>query len=404
MSTTRRLRGLLAQAVLIHAAYGAARPMISYRALDLGAGNSELGLLAASFSIVPLLLAFSLGRRADLFGPARLVRIGALALALGAGLAIAVDSVAVLVLASALLGLAHLMGMIGQQAVVAGSTVDADRDRGFGSLTAAASVGQMVGPAVAMGVAGHLVAEREQTGVGLMVVTLLALSALPFGRGLGAVTVDPAHSADPSRSPGALRALLRTHGMWQAMVVSGAVLAALDLLLAFLPAWAEERGISVATVGWLLALRAAVSVVTRLGVVWLIRTLTRRGTLVGSLVCGVVGLAGLPYAGVPGAAGLMVLLGVGLGMAQPLTLTWVTARSTDRLRGAALGLRLTANRLAQTVLPPGIGAVAAGGTRMVFLATAGVLGIATATALRAPLTGDDPTGDDRTGAAPPLDQ
>lgn len=397
--SARRLRGLLVQAVLIHAAYGAARPMISYRALDLGAGNSELGMLAASFSVVPLLLAFSLGRRADLFGPARLVRVGALALAVGAALAILVDSVAVLVLASALLGLAHLMGMIGQQAVVAGATVDTDRDRGFGSLTAAASVGQMVGPAVAMGVAGHLVAESEHTNVGLAVVTVMALSALPFGRGLGAVTVDPAHSSDSSRSPRALRALLRTHGMWQAMVVSGAVLAALDLLLAFLPAWAQERGIAVATVGWLLALRAAVSVVTRVGVVWLIRTLTRRGTLVGSLACGVIGLAGLPYVGVVGAAGLMVLLGVGLGMAQPLTLSWVTARSSDQLRAAALGLRLTANRLAQTVLPPGIGAVAAGGTRMVFLATAGVLGIATATALRAPLTGEDPTA-----PLPPLGQ
>lgn len=391
MTATRSLRGLLAQAILIHAAYGAARPIVSYRALDLGAGNSELGLLAASFSVVPLLLAFSLGGRADLFGPARLIRVGALVLAVGGVLALSAGNVGVLLLASALLGLAHLMGMIGQQAVVAGATVGTGRDRGFGSLTAAASVGQMVGPAVAMGVAGHLVADREPTDVGLVVVIVMALTALPLGRGLGAVTVDPSHSAERSRSPRALRALVRTEGMWQAMVVSGAVLAALDLLLAFLPAWAEERGISVATVGWLLALRAAVSVVTRLGVVWLIRTLTRRGTLVGSLICGVVGLAGLPYVGVVGCAGLMVLLGVGLGMAQPLTLSWVTARSSDRLRGAALGLRLTANRFAQTVLPPGIGVVAAGGTRMVFLATAGILGIATATALRAPLTGDDPT-------------
>src|SRR3712207_7039787 len=49
--------------------FAVVRPMVSYRALDLGAGTTALGALAAAFSILPLLLAFAVGRRADRLGP-----------------------------------------------------------------------------------------------------------------------------------------------------------------------------------------------------------------------------------------------------------------------------------------------------------------------------------------------
>lgn len=384
----RGLRALLLQAVLLHASYSVVRPMVSYRALDMGAGSAELGALAASFAVLPLLLAFAVGRQADVLGPARLVLAGAVLMVLGSLVALRAGGIAVLLVASAALGLAHLMAMVGQQSMVAGSASETERDRGFGSVTAAASVGQMLGPPVALTAAGYLATSaRSEAAVGLTVAAGFALAAVPLGAyRRGRTARRPAERPAPSGAT--LSRLVRTDGMWQAMVASGSVLAALDLLMAFLPAWAEERGVSVAAVGWLLALRAAVSVVTRAGVVRLIDVFTRRGTLVGSLVLGVLGFAVLPFVGVVGAAVVMCLLGVGLGLAQPLTLSWVTTRSAPAVRGAAIGLRLTANRLAQTVLPPSIGfAVKGSGTSGVFLACAVVLGLAAIPVLRAPLSG-----------------
>lgn len=390
----RGLRALLLQAVLLHASYSVVRPMVSYRALDMGAGSAELGALAASFAVLPLLLAFAVGRQADVLGPARLVLAGAVLMVLGSLVALRAGGIAVLLVASAALGLAHLMAMVGQQSMVAGSASETERDRGFGSVTAAASVGQMLGPPVALTAAGYLATSaRSEAAVGLTVAAGFALAAVPLGAYRRGTARRPAERPAPSGAT--LSRLVRTDGMWQAMVASGSVLAALDLLMAFLPAWAEERGVSVAAVGWLLALRAAVSVVTRAGVVRLIDVFTRRGTLVGSLVLGVLGFALLPFVGVVGAAVVMCLLGVGLGLAQPLTLSWVTTRSAPAVRGAAIGLRLTANRLAQTVLPPSIGfAVKGSGTSGVFLACAVVLGLAAIPVLRAPLSGpvDGPPG------------
>ena len=53
--------------------------------------------------------------------------------------------------------------------------------------------------------------------------------------------------------------------MWRSLTVSGAVLVTVDLMYAFVPVWATEQGISATVVGLLLALRAAVSVVSRFG-------------------------------------------------------------------------------------------------------------------------------------------
>lgn len=375
------LRWLFIQVAMLHAAFSVVRPMVSYRALELDAGSAQIGLLAASFAVLPLLLAFVAGRRADRVGPVRLLVIGSALIAVGSVVALLVPSFLLLLLASALLGFAYLLVMLGSQSVVAANPSVTVRDRGFGWLTGAASLGQMLGPAVAFSAAGHLAGAGGSVGVvGLAIAAGVAALAVPlaFGRRRAFAAVE--HERTTSRQ--ALGTLLRTDGMWRALVTSGTVLAGLDILLAFLPAWAEERGVSVAAVGWLLTLRAFVSLLSRVTVARLIAVLSRRWTFVGSMVAGVAGLAVLPFVDVPGAVGAMVLLGVGLGLAQPLTLSWVSTLSAPGMRGAALGLRLTGNRLAQTVLPPAIALAAAGsGSGGVFLGSALVLAVATTTVL-----------------------
>jgi predicted MFS family arabinose efflux permease len=319
---------------------------------------------------------------------------GSVMLLLGCLTALAAPGFVVLLIGAAALGLGHLLTMVGQQTTVGRSAVGLDRDRGFGSLTAAASVGQMLGPAVALSLAGWAATRGwSESAVGLGIAALLVVVAMTsFARPQPAPVAEEG-SSEPTTSRRAFRELIRTEGMWRAMVTSGAVLASLDLLLAFLPLWAEERGVSITTVGWLLALRALVSLLSRVTVVQLIAAITRRWTFVGSMVMGVAGLALLPFVDVGGAVVAMCLLGgVGLGLTQPLTMSWVSSLSAPNVRGAALGLRLTANRFAQTVLPPAIGLVVAGsGSTGVFLGCAVVLAAATGTVLGRPLR-DPPTG------------
>lgn len=172
-------------------------------------------------------------------------------------------------------------------------------------------------------------------------------------------------------------------GMTPTLLAGGVVLGALDLLLAFLPVWAQERGVSVTTVGWLLAVRAVVTLLVRLVVDRLVRRTGRRAAMMLSIGLAGLGLALLPMTQLGGAVAIMVLLGFGLGAAQPLTMSWVADTTPSATRGAAMGLRLTANRLAQAALPVGIGAVSAS-VDGVFWATGSLLAISAGVLLRLP--------------------
>ena len=87
---------------------------------------------------------------------------------------------------------------------------------------------------------------------------------------------------------------------------------------------------------------------------------------------------------------VVVLLGLGLGVGQPLTMSWLALSAPPGLRGRAMSLRLTGNRLGQVLIPSAVGAVAAGvGAAGVLWATAAGLAVAT-TAARGMVADGDP--------------
>jgi len=75
-------------------------------------------------------------------------------------------------------------------------------------------------------------------------------------------------------------------------------------------------------------------------------------------------------------AASLFCLGFALGIGQPLTMTIITIAVPSNSRGAWLALRLSANRVGQTVLPATIGLCSAvAGVSGVFGANALVLGV-----------------------------
>ena len=64
---------------------------------------------------------------------------------------------------------------------------------------------------------------------------------------------------------------------------------------------------------------------------------------------------------------VMVVMGLGLGVGQPVTMAWLAESSPPGMRGRAMSLRLVGNRAGQLLIPSAVGLVAAG------LGAAGVL-------------------------------
>lgn len=370
---------LSTQAALSQASWVGVRLMVGYRALELGGDPLLLAALAASFAVPTIVAALPAGRICDRFGGSTVAFAGLLVASIGAIVVLALPSSVLLLFAATLtIGLGHLCVMIGQQTFVAHASRGGSMDSGFGTLSAAASIGQLIGPPAVTVAATLAASEESDTTAGFAVCLAFTLLASPLILLLR--RVDAHRRTATVKAPRApLSAVMKAPELWKALAVSGAVLVTVDLLYTFVPLWAVEKDVAPVTVGLLLALRAIVSVVSRLGLARIVARFGRRTLLVVAMLMGVASLVALPFANQWGAIPVMVALGIALGLPQPLTMAWTTAITPPAVHGAALGLRLTANRVLQVLIPVSVGLVAGPfGLVAIFWSNAAVLAVGVA--------------------------
>ncbi len=366
------LRTLLVT-LLLTTAVQAIRVIVSYQAVHLGATPVELGVLGASFAALALFAAVPAGRLADRFGEALFMASGtALIAATGIALVFA-HNIAALVAMLAIVGLGQTLATVALQTLVANAGGDKDHGARFGGTTVMVSLGQAIGPAMA----ASLWQGGQGTTVALTASAAIAVTGSIVAATLARVptTARGEDLATRAATLPAVRKVLRVRGMGEAMFASLAVLSTVDVLVTYLPAFGESRGITPRTVGLLLAARAIASMTTRLLIGVLARGFGPHRLLVLSIACAAAALGLLPAIGsVPVLFMLMVLIGLGLGLGQPLTMAWVAGRAPAGLRGTALGVRLSGNRLGQLSVPVAVGAVAgATGIAAIFLTLCGML-------------------------------
>ena len=354
------------------------RPTSAYRAIELDVPTAWLGALTASFAVVPLVLAVPSGQATDRFGERRVMLVGSVLMALAGAVFLTERGGALgLVVGSVILGTGHLLSVVGQQAAVANTAGPGRFDSAFGYYTFAASLGQAIGPALITLVGGS--GALPDTRPIFLVATVLgaALVACTLALRIPAVR----HERTGAES-GGLRALVRLPGLLRALLISCIVLAAVDITLVYLPALGADRGLAAGTVGVLLSLRAIASMTSRFLLGRLVSLVGRRRLMLTCVALSAVSMAAvavpMPLAGT---VVLVVLLGLGLGVGQPLTMSWLAESTPAGLRGRAMSLRLTGNRLGQVIIPSAVGAVAAGiGAAGVLWATAAALAVATGAA------------------------
>ena len=393
-------------------AVNAIRPMVTYRALGLGAGAFEVGLVAAVFSIAPVFFAVAIGRSIDRIGEAWFVRSALVAMTVGAILAAIVDSLWLLALSQSVTGLGHVTNLIAGQALVANRGERSRRDHRYGYYSMMGSFGHLAGPllgtslvtAFALDAGPPRVTEANPQAPAFLAAALLA--ALAFGLAWLLPLRRPRSSSRDATSDDAsllfaARGVLARPGMPFAMLVSMIVVSSIDVLVAYMPVYGEVRGLAVSTVGVMLAVRAGASMVSRLFMGYLIARLGRNRLLALSMGGATAGLVTLPLAESPWLlAALMVLIGLGLGIGQPMTMAWVANRSPRAERGIALGVRLTGNRSALVVVPIVVGAVAgAAGVSVIFWLMAGLLGVGAVVGYRVRLDAEPPPRQAGEGAA-----
>lgn len=363
--------------MLVVTAVTAVRPAASYRALALDASAGVVGLVGASYALLALPLTVAAGRLIDRRGPAMPFLVGCCLVAAGAGTAATAPALGVLVVGLAVVGLGHVTVELAAEALAARMGRGGSSQRWFARMAVGTSGGHMVGPLLG----GGLTARGESLLAGTRTVLLAAVLASLLAAGLA--LRRRAWTATQRPRPRQRHAtgrevvdLLRVADVRRALGVSIGVLAGIDLTVVYLPLLGEARSLPTDFVGLLIGLRGGAALLSRMAVAWVLHRRDPRRVLTVSLTLAAFGLVAVPLVDAPVAlAGVVVLVGAGLGVGQPLAAAWVADGAPPDRVATALSLRLTGNRASQLVLPAGLGALAAGaGIPAVFVAGAATLG------------------------------
>jgi predicted MFS family arabinose efflux permease len=329
-----------------------------------------LGIISASFAIIPIFTALRIGRYIDRGHDAQAAWIGSV-LMLAAAIALWLwPSSAIHLLAfTILLGTGHMFLMAAQQMLCVRSASEQGREVAFGHYMVAVSIGQGLGPFLVGWIGGGVAVPATAPLFLMGVIT----ATLCVGVALAIRPAPPqAEGRDAPAVP--LAELLRRPGMSAVLIASVVTVTAGDLLVIYLPLLGAERNIEASHIGLLLTVRAAAALVAR---VFYARLIQAVGRLPLTLVSTLVGAAAFALMAVPSLAVMYaasVAIGVGLGIAATLTISGIVLVAPPEARATAMTLRITGNRLGLVLMPLVAGGIAAAtGVAGILLLTAGSL-------------------------------
>lgn len=325
-------------------------------ALDLGASPALVGGILSAPHLLPLVLALPLAGIITRNGGRAAVMVAGLGLMLGAWLPLVVSGLMGLVLTQLLVGTAHMVMILAGQAIVSGLGTGKVLERHFGLYTTCISAGQLIGPLLA----GWLL---DLDGRSLTFGVTGAVAGLALISGIG-LTGSARKGGDVERSITGFRAqlgLVRTHsGMQVSLALTVSVIFVLGAYGTFLPVYLESLSVSATGIGVLLSLRALSAMTIRPFMSFSIWALGGRvrAMLISAMVAGVGlmftgGSDNMVFLGV-----LAVLIGIGSGISQPLSMVVLAETVPMPQRASAMGMRLMANRAVQFLAPVSLGLVA----------------------------------------------
>lgn len=335
-----------------------AQVVVPLKALAWGASPATIGALVSAAFLAPTMLAIPMGGWVTRFGARRTMTLGAVWMAVAPLAAIVWPSLVGLWVMQLAVGTGQLAMGISAQSTIGAAAKGPALERAFGWYTTFGSVGQMIGPLLG----GALLASSDGRA------PFLVAAALPVVSWMAARALRASAHGRPAATPrrpglgyGAQLALLRSNPAVQlSLIFTVAVLFGFGGHAAFLPVYLEGLAVPEVWIGALVSVRAASSTLVRpfmaRAVAWLGG---RAGAVTACVAAMSLGMVATGWTGSPWVIGaLAVVIGVGAGLGQPLTLVLLSEGVTDTQRPSALGLRLTVNQGTMLLGPLFLGAVA----------------------------------------------
>lgn len=342
---------ILAIVLLWNTCYKGARVANTLYALELGANPLDTGLLLATYGFFPLLLAIFTGKIADRYGVRIPVVAGSIITVLGTLLPWFWPQLPVLFAAAAVSGAGFILTQVSMQSLVGALGSGPARTRNLNLYALVVSTSDLLGPIIAgfsIDTFGHV-----RTYLNLALPGIAAVLAVLFLCG----RISRAAAAS-DRSGQRMMDLFRIRDLRRMFIVGALVMTGLDLFQLYLPIHGHTIGLSASTIGVILGAFAAAGFVTRMLLMMLVRRLGEERTLCYSMY-----LAAGTFFLIPMFENAVVLgvvcfvLGLGMGLGQPLTVILTYNYAPPGRHGEGLGMRIAVNNSMHVAVPMVFGAI-----------------------------------------------
>jgi predicted MFS family arabinose efflux permease len=349
--------------------FRASKVLVTLFGIELGASQLTIGVIVAMYSLLPALLAVYAGRLSDRLGVRVPMLAGSLGVAAGLLLPWLAPGLPALYASAALIGAAHMFYNVSAQNLIGSLGGTEERTRNFSNYALAMAIGSFIGPLFAgfsIDFVGHATAYLYIAALPLVPALIMA-SARKVGRGPRLKTED--EQAVLSTSLLAIPLLRRT------LIASAVAVTAQDLFQFYMPIYGHAVGLSASAIGVILAMAGIAAFVVRIGLPVLVKRWGPDTVFNGSLFISAVTFLLFPlFSSAPALAAIALVLGLGMGCAQPVTLMLIFSRAPEGRSGEALGLRVTINQVTHIAVPILFGTIGSVfGVAPVFLANALIL-------------------------------
>jgi MFS family permease len=346
------VRFIVALALFNMTSVRAGRVLLTLYAIKLGAQPLAIGVLAAAFSVIPILFSWVGGRWSDRFGSRWLLMIGVAGSSSGMLLPYFIPTLSTIFMAGVLSGLSMTFCNVSLQNLVGLLSAPETRAKSFSEYSLAGALSSFTGPLIAGFSIDHM-------GYAYTCLVVVALALVPIFMLVlrGGALPRGNRRAEPA---GSLWHTLSAPGVWRVLAASSVAQTGTDLFQFYMPVYAHAAGLSASAIGIVLAAYSAAAFVVRF---WLPRLISKSSQ--DTVLASAFVLAGIGFILVPffkdGAVLALIsfLVGLGMGCTAPITMMMMFTHSAEGRSGEAMGLRLTADNLTRLVSPVLFGMIAA---------------------------------------------
>lgn len=372
----RELARLVTGHVFLHACMAAMRMASPLLALREGYSAAAVGVLLALYALTQVFLALPAGRLADRHGLKRPFAWSVAAAFAGGALAFAFPVFPVLCISALLTGGATGTAVIAlQRHVGRAARTPTERKQAFSWLAIGPAFSNFLGP-----FAAGLVIDHAGFRAAFLMIALMPLACWAFVR--LATELPPIEGAG-STPRGRAWDLWRDPMFRRLMLVNWFLSTAWDVHTFVVPVLGHERGLSASVIGSILGGFAVAAAVVRILLPLLAARVREWALIAAAMVATALVYAVYPFMHAALAMGICsALLGLALGMVQPMVMSLLHQVTPGHRHGEAIGMRFMVINASSVAMPLLFGAAGTlVGVSAVFWTVAAVVGAGTRLAL-----------------------